>query len=61
MNLKWSDILKRDLYRFPPGGREFHTPNNLIITNSVKKKIKKEILLLEDIIVRVYISTKILL
>jgi len=39
--LKWISILKRDLYRFPPRGKEYCTPEDLIITITTQKKIKK--------------------
>jgi len=38
MDIKWAELLIRDLYRFPPDGREYHTPDNLIITVHVKKQ-----------------------
>lgn len=38
MKVNWSDLLKRELYKFPPNGREYHTPDNIIFTVHVKKK-----------------------
>ena len=39
--VKWSNLLKRDLVQFPPSGREYHTPDNLIITITTQKKVRE--------------------
>lgn len=33
----WEKLLKRDLIQFPPHGREYHTPDTLIISVITKK------------------------
>lgn len=38
MKLNWSDLLKKELHRFPPNGREYCTQDNIIFTVHVKKK-----------------------
>ena len=38
---RWISILKRDLHRFPPRGKEYITPENLVVTITAQKNIKK--------------------
>lgn len=38
MKVKWSDLLKRETHKFPPDGREYHTPDNIIFTVHIKRK-----------------------
>jgi len=39
--LRWISLLKRDLYQFPPHGKDYCIPENLIITITARKNIKK--------------------